>query len=195
MVRLLPPLGVAAYELHERGPDGLAHRSLSRRAAKETGAPRFRMRRAGPKSPSPFEKPWGECNGRLSQYPCAFALPFQTLKRSYIRPAPPSDGCRPGQRPDPQRERAILASWASDACALEPAPELRATLSRKTVRRDDIIDALRLLDSQSADKPRPSRARWRRWRRWRRPPDAEARTWRNRAEMLPTRVQISLPIV
>ena len=35
--------------------------------------------------------------------------------------------------------RAILASWASDACALEAAPDLRATPSGKTVRWDDIM--------------------------------------------------------
>jgi hypothetical protein len=71
-------------------------------------------------------------------------------------------------------KRAILASWASDACAVEAAPDLRTTPSGKTVRWDDIMDALRLLDSQSADAPRPSRARWHRWRRWRQPPDGEA---------------------
>jgi hypothetical protein len=71
-------------------------------------------------------------------------------------------------------KRAILASWASDACALEAAPELRSTPSGRTVRWDDIMDALRLLDLQSADTPRTSRAKWHRWRRWRQPPDGEA---------------------
>jgi len=71
-------------------------------------------------------------------------------------------------------KRAILASWASDACAVEAVPDLRTTPSGKTVRWDDIMDALRLLDSQSADTPRPSRAKWHRWRRWRQPPDGEA---------------------
>jgi hypothetical protein len=45
-------------------------------------------------------------------------------------------------------KRAILASWASDACAVEAAPELRATAPGKVVRWDDIMDALRMLDRQ-----------------------------------------------
>ena len=45
-------------------------------------------------------------------------------------------------------KRALLASWASDACAVEAAPALR--MGRKTpVRFDDIMEALRLLDKQS----------------------------------------------
>jgi hypothetical protein len=64
-------------------------------------------------------------------------------------------------------KRAILASWASDACAVEAAPELRAAPSGRTVRWDDIMDALRLLDAQAAGMPTPSQARRRRWRRWR----------------------------
>lgn len=45
-------------------------------------------------------------------------------------------------------KRAILASWASDACAVEAAPELRAAASGSVVRWDDIMDALRMLDRQ-----------------------------------------------
>jgi hypothetical protein len=71
-------------------------------------------------------------------------------------------------------KRAILASWASDACAVEAAPQLRATPSGRTVRFDDIMDALRLLDAQAAGAPPASRARWHRWRRWRQSPDGEA---------------------
>ena len=45
-------------------------------------------------------------------------------------------------------KRAILASWASDACAIEAAPELR--MGPKTpVRFDDIMEALRALDKQA----------------------------------------------
>ncbi len=47
-------------------------------------------------------------------------------------------------------KRAILASWASDACALEAAPDLRETPSG-TVRFDDIMEALRGLDRQAND--------------------------------------------
>ena len=43
-------------------------------------------------------------------------------------------------------KRAILASWASDACALEAAPELRELARGRYVRFDDIMDALRSLD-------------------------------------------------
>ncbi len=66
-------------------------------------------------------------------------------------------------------KRAILASWASDACAVEAAPELRINTAGKAVRWDDIMDALRLLDK--ADSTKSSRlyspAPWR-LRRWRR---------------------------
>lgn len=44
-------------------------------------------------------------------------------------------------------KRAILASWASDACAIEAAPELRIG-SKAPVRFDDIMEALRSLDKQ-----------------------------------------------
>ena len=47
-------------------------------------------------------------------------------------------------------KRAILASWASDACAVEAAPDLRANSSGRVVRWDEIMDALRILDSQAA---------------------------------------------
>jgi hypothetical protein len=44
-------------------------------------------------------------------------------------------------------KRAILASWASDACAVEAAPDLRRNPGGPAVRFDDIIDALRALDA------------------------------------------------
>jgi hypothetical protein len=44
-------------------------------------------------------------------------------------------------------KRAILASWASDACAVEAGPALRyAPGAGKTVEFDDVMDALRTLD-------------------------------------------------
>ena len=52
-----------------------------------------------------------------------------------------------------QEKRAILASWASDACAVEAAPDLRRPPSAPTVRFDDIMDALKRLDGEAADKP------------------------------------------
>lgn len=47
-------------------------------------------------------------------------------------------------------KRAILASWASDACAVEAAPDLRcAPGAGRTVAFDDVMDALRELDRQT----------------------------------------------
>ena len=44
-------------------------------------------------------------------------------------------------------KRAILASWASDACAVEAAPELRRSPGGPVVRFDEIMDTLRTLDA------------------------------------------------
>jgi len=52
-----------------------------------------------------------------------------------------------------QEKRAILASWASDACAVEAAPDLRQAPSAQLVRFDDIMDALKRLDGEAAGKP------------------------------------------
>jgi len=52
-----------------------------------------------------------------------------------------------------QEKRAILASWASDACAVEAAPELRSPPSAPLIRFDDIMMALKRLDGEAADKP------------------------------------------
>jgi hypothetical protein len=46
-------------------------------------------------------------------------------------------------------KRAILASWASDACAVEAAPTLRSAPRGAAVPFDDIMDALRTLDRQA----------------------------------------------
>jgi hypothetical protein len=48
-------------------------------------------------------------------------------------------------------KRAILASWASDACAVEAAPALRQTPAGTTVSFDDVMEALRELDKESQD--------------------------------------------
>jgi hypothetical protein len=52
-----------------------------------------------------------------------------------------------------QEKRAILASWASDACAVEAAPDLRQPAGASPVRFDDIMDALKRLDGEAANKP------------------------------------------
>lgn len=46
-------------------------------------------------------------------------------------------------------KRAILAWWASDACALEAAPDLRSNPGGAPVRFDDIMEALRTIDRQA----------------------------------------------
>jgi hypothetical protein len=46
-------------------------------------------------------------------------------------------------------KRAILASWASDACAVEATPALRRSPTGKTVTFDVIMDALKELDTQA----------------------------------------------
>jgi len=46
-------------------------------------------------------------------------------------------------------KRAILASWASDACAMEAAPALRVNPGGgEPVSFDEIMDALRILDDE-----------------------------------------------
>ena len=52
-------------------------------------------------------------------------------------------------------KRAILASWASDACSVEAAPELRVTTAGRLVRWDDIMDALRTLDREASQYGKP----------------------------------------
>jgi len=52
-------------------------------------------------------------------------------------------------------KRAILASWASDACAVETAPDLRLSASGNVVRWDDIMDALRTLDREAENYGKP----------------------------------------
>lgn len=52
-------------------------------------------------------------------------------------------------------KRAILASWASDACSVEAAPELRCTTTGSLVRWDEIMDALRTLDREGDGYGKP----------------------------------------
>ena len=52
-------------------------------------------------------------------------------------------------------KRAILASWASDAWAIEAAPDLGVNSSRSVVRWDDIMDALRTLDKETENYAKP----------------------------------------
>ena len=50
-------------------------------------------------------------------------------------------------------KRAILAPWASDACAVEAVPALRQAPGTSPVRFDEIMDALRTLDEQYKPEP------------------------------------------
>ena len=52
-------------------------------------------------------------------------------------------------------KRAILSSWASDACAVEAAPAWRRPPGNRPVPFDDIMDALRELDQQARQPYRP----------------------------------------
>jgi hypothetical protein len=61
-------------------------------------------------------------------------------------------------------KRAILASWASDACALEAAPELREIPGGTRVRFEQIMDALRDLDRQANDAMPGAARSWRKRR-------------------------------
>ena len=54
-------------------------------------------------------------------------------------------------------KRAILAAWASDACAVEAAPALCKSPTGRVVQFDDIMDALRMLDKEMAATQRMRR--------------------------------------
>ncbi len=56
-------------------------------------------------------------------------------------------------------KRAILASWASDACAVETAPALRQAPGATPVHFDEVMDALKELDRRSGDLRPPPRYR------------------------------------
>ena len=62
-------------------------------------------------------------------------------------------------------KRSVLASWASDACAIESNPALRASATGNVVNYDDIIDALQSVDASTyAFKRRQRRRRWSDWK-------------------------------
>lgn len=50
-------------------------------------------------------------------------------------------------------KRAVLASWASDACAVEAMPALRKGANGRMVAFDEIMEALRALDRLAAARP------------------------------------------
>jgi len=57
-------------------------------------------------------------------------------------------------------KRSILASWASDACAVESSPALRdGGPGRQPVGFDDVMDALRALDKEANEAAASQRYR------------------------------------
>jgi len=65
-------------------------------------------------------------------------------------------------------KRAVLSSWASDACAVQSMPGLRRLPGAAApVSFDDIIDALRALDDDEPTPPRPGGQAMRHRLRWR----------------------------
>jgi hypothetical protein len=64
-------------------------------------------------------------------------------------------------------KRAMLASWASDVCAIEAEPALRPAANDGHVRFDDIMEALRSLDKRANGSRyrNPFGARYRRTRK------------------------------
>jgi hypothetical protein len=50
-------------------------------------------------------------------------------------------------------KRAILASWASDCCAVSDDPTIRRPPNAPPVRFDDVMDALKSLDGPATEKP------------------------------------------
>lgn len=66
-----------------------------------------------------------------------------------------------------QEKRAILSSWASDACAVESAPALRRPPgAKRPVTFDEIVDALRSLDGDPPPRPGGKSMRQRSGRSW-----------------------------
>jgi hypothetical protein len=63
-------------------------------------------------------------------------------------------------------KRAILSSWASDACAVEDVPAMRRAHGIGEVKFDDIMDALRALDLELEQRAHPFRPRTRREKPW-----------------------------
>ena len=74
-------------------------------------------------------------------------------------------------------KRAILASWASDACAIESVPALRRapTKGGRPVAFDDVMDALRALDARAAETSSRYRRVLRKRRIW--PRQQPERPW------------------
>ncbi len=88
-----------------------------------------------------------------SEHPIPSRKPFDADLDGLLHPARafahPQDVVKD---PDLTRneKRAILASWASDACAVEAAPALRAPPGAGVVTVDEVLEALCALDKEDA---------------------------------------------
>jgi hypothetical protein len=92
-------------------------------------------------------------------------IPCELNLDDLLRPAdaffhPQEVVCDPALSID--EKRAILASWASDVCAVEALPALRKSPAGAPVTFDDIMDALKELDDQARQglKRTPKYRRW-----------------------------------
>jgi hypothetical protein len=101
------------------------------------------MKRGKPEKPN--DDGTGFDIGRLLQPANAFANPMDVVEDRDLTLT---------------EKRAILASWASDACAVEAAPALRHPDGGGPVRFDDVMDALKELHRRHGDLR--SRPRYRR---------------------------------
>ena len=86
---------------------------------------------------APAAEPFGPDLGRLLQRARFFRHPRDVVEDAALTTA---------------ERRAILSSWASDACAIESTPALRQIPgSGHVVRFDEVIDALQELDGKADD--------------------------------------------
>lgn len=92
-------------------------------------------------------------------------FPYEPTSDDFLRPAdafshPQEVVCDPDLSIN--EKRAILASWASDASAIEAMPDLRKSPAGAAVAFDDIMEALKELDALA----RHGQERTPKYRRW-----------------------------
>jgi hypothetical protein len=92
------------------------------------------------------------------------ALPLDWLATPALAFAHPNDVLTHPDLTDPER-KAILASWASDARAVEDMPWLRRLENGSTVALADVLAALRALDRAIEGEPKRSAGRAVHWTR------------------------------
>ncbi|MGO8913191.1 MAG: hypothetical protein ACLQDM_28240 [Bradyrhizobium sp.] len=116
-----------------RGPQSLFRKGDSAKGREVNTMPDDRKKIASNSNDEPF----GPELGRLLHPARFFRHPRDVVQHATLTTA---------------EKRAILSSWASDACAIESVPALRQIPgSGVVVRFDDVIDALRQLDEGPSD--------------------------------------------